>query len=482
MRWASRMMAPVAAAGLLCAVSTAAGAVTTAAGAVHPAPAHAAAPAPVHAGTISGTGVVPGGTRLWVQRFTDSTVSADRDGTGTSVAVSPDRSIVYVTGLTQRIAPKAGQHEATTVAYNALNGSTLWVANYLGSPFSPDGQQSVVVSPDGAKVFVVSELGQQRLVVLAYNALTGAVLWTGLPSSYGVFEATDPVAVSPNSTALFVGGTARGRGASPSHVVYAFDTENGTLYWSASTTLKHPLQHPATSVVVSPDGSTVYESGSAGVVAYNAASGSVLWTVHYKIRWQETDDYLAVSPDSSTAYVTNASYLGSADGPPHIVTTAYNAGTGAQVWSTQYHGPDAATPSGIVVNPAGTQLFVTGDSFDSRNDNTETIGYNADTGAQVWAARSASGWSPSAIALSPDGTQVFVTGSKITGDGGQTAYGTEAYDTATGTQLWAAELAGSTYTRSAAIAVSPDGSRVFVTGGSSTVSGSSYYLTVAYHT
>jgi hypothetical protein len=66
MRLASRMMAPVAAAGLLCAVSTAAGAVTTAAGAVttaaavHSTPAHLAPPSPVRAGTISGTGVAAG--------------------------------------------------------------------------------------------------------------------------------------------------------------------------------------------------------------------------------------------------------------------------------------------------------------------------------------------------------------------------------------------------------------------------------------
>jgi hypothetical protein len=60
MRLASRMMAPVAAAaGLLCAVSTTAGAVTTAA-AVHSTPAHVAPPSPVRAGTISGTGVAAG--------------------------------------------------------------------------------------------------------------------------------------------------------------------------------------------------------------------------------------------------------------------------------------------------------------------------------------------------------------------------------------------------------------------------------------
>jgi WD40 repeat protein len=490
MRLASRMMAPVAAAaGLLCAVTTAAGAVTTTARAVHAAPAHAAGPSPVHAGTISGTGVVPGGTRLWVQRFTGSTGSADRAGTGTSVAVSPDRSIVYVTGITERDVTRRAQREATTVAYNALNGSTLWVASYQGAPFTASGQPAAVVSPDGSKVFVVSQLGQADLVVLAYNAQTGASLWTALINGHeGGFQAADPVAVSPDSSQVFVAATSPGR-FSPSNVAYAFDADTGVQEWSALTTLRHPLTHSVTSITVSPDGTTAYESGTAGVVAYAAATGSVLWTVHYKRRWQDQGDYLAVSPDSSTVYVTNTSDLGDTGYFTHIVTTAYDATTGAQLWATRYHGPATASVHGLAMSPDGSQLFITGAVQNATSccvSHTEIIGYDAVTGAQLWATRSAGGAAPAAIVVSPDGSQVFITGSASADGGVQANYATESYDAATGAQLWAAVTPGQPagYAIPAGIVVSPDGSRVFVTGGvtSTTGSGASYYMTVAYHT
>ena len=71
-----------------------------------------------------------------------------------------------------------------------------------------------------------------------------------------------------------------------------------------------------------------------------------------------------------------------------------------------------------------------------------------------------------AVAVSRDGSAVFVTG----GSDGQNSkdYATVAYNVATGARLWASRYNGpeNNYDEATSIGVSPDGSRVFVTGRS----------------
>ena len=94
-----------------------------------------------------------------------------------------------------------------------------------------------------------------------------------------------------------------------------------------------------------------------------------------------------------------------------------------------------------------------------------------------------------ALAVSPDGTKVFVTGWVVTGPifEEELDYGTVAYDVITGEELWARSYDGPSSEffegdKANAIAVAPDGSRVFVTGDSTGLepSGDSVFATVAY--
>src|SRR5439155_8075615 len=94
-------------------------------------------------------------------------------------------------------------------------------------------------------------------------------------------------------------------------------------------------------------------------------------------------------------------------------------------------------------------------------------------GLELWVAREESptpfGADARAVAASPDGARVFVTGQVNHGDG-LTYYGTVAYNATTGARLWA-----QFFDRGAllppldhpnALQVSPDGTKVFVTGES----------------
>jgi hypothetical protein len=86
------------------------------------------------------------------------------------------------------------------------------------------------------------------------------------------------------------------------------------------------------------------------------------------------------------------------------------------------------------------------------------------------------------IGVSPDGTSVFVTGESFVG--GSSDYVTQAYSAADGIRRWSRRYDGPAHGLDVAadLAVSPDGTSVFVTGASERSTGNSDFATVAYAT
>ena len=102
-------------------------------------------------------------------------------------------------------------------------------------------------------------------------------------------------------------------------------------------------------------------------------------------------------------------------------------------------------------------------------------------GVRLWATRYVGGDNlATALGVRPDGSAVFVTGrGSPTGEHG---FATVAYDTVTGTELWATRDDGpGTYSYATALGVRPDGSAVFVTGFGLGSTGTDA-VTVAYDT
>ena len=270
----------------------------------------------------------------------------------------------------------------------------------------------------------------------------------------------------------------------------------GTQLWAKLYSGPGSSVSSAHSVAVSPDGKTVFVTGGSGVnnaedyttVAYNATTGAQRWVSRYPGGVQAFS--VAVSPDGSTVFVTGESAAGTFSGFDYA-TVAYNAATGAQRWAKLYSGVgiEGGQASWLAVSPDGKTVFVTGDiGVDNGGEDYATLAYNAATGAQRW-VKSYNGTGKSddlaySVAVSPDGKTVFVTGASL----GTSSplpfddYATIAYNAATGAQKWVKRYNGPVNSGNQAysVAVSPDGSTVFVTGGSG-ASGEDYYATVAYN-
>jgi hypothetical protein len=174
-----------------------------------------------------------------------------------------------------------------------------------------------------------------------------------------------------------------------------------------------------------------------------------------------------VSPDASTVFVTGISAGPSGD---DYATIAYRAATGARLWVRRYDGPGGGSDRAFAIglSPDATRLFVTGTSEGVTAEAAATIAYAAATGARLWTARydgpTHSGGGSVALAVSPGGTKVYVTGTAIAWSG-RPIYSTSAYVASNGARAWTAGYAGLRKGADAdGIAVGPSGARVFVTG------------------
>lgn len=371
----------------------------------------------------------------------------------------------------------------------AASGTQLWASRYPGpaAAAGTDQADAAAVRPGGGTVFVTGAInagggrGTVGYGTVAYKAATGARLWARVDGGDG--HAADAVAVNPSGTEVFVAGQGD---------TVAYRASTGTTLWASRYGAGNSIAY---AVAVSPDGSAVFVTGSAPrpgggdtyyTVAYRAAAGATLWTRRYSgpDRTGIDDAYsVAVSPDGTKVFVTGDAQLSNTVPVAEFATVAYNAASGAQLWARQYRSNGAfARASSLAVSPDGSKVVVTGPAGLSNGMiDYQTIAYRAATGTQVWAARYASSGGVAeadTVAVSPDTSRVFVTGWSVDGIG-RHYYTTVAYHAATGTQLWVGRYSG---IYAYQLAVSPDGSKVFVTGQAPGAKpGATDYGTVAYN-
>jgi outer membrane protein assembly factor BamB len=430
-------------------------------------------------------GATPGDV-LWLKRYNGS---ASSDDNASAVAVRPDGSMVFVAGTAT---DTSGNLDYTTVAYNATTGVAVWrrwFNGYSGGGSEPDQANAIAVSPDGSKVFVTGEsysgptTGYDWATV-AYSATTGSQLWVKRYNSVSNdSDFAESLAVSPDGSRLFVAGISENN-SWPTLVAY--NTATAAQLWvrkylAPGTT---QIRGGNATVRVSPDGSKVYLAGTVNTldggdfvtIAYNA-NGNTLWTQRYTngtTKATFTKDGaagFALSPNGSKVFVT-----GRTAPSPYTnwdwQTVAYNATTGAVLWTRQYNGPGADNADSIATSRDGSKVFVTGDSASPTTVDSLTIAYNATTGIQVWSHRvtGATGESDflGVLAVSPDGSQLIMTGSSLTGAALVDDYSTTGLNPVTGAALWSARYNGPGDARddSGSVAISPDSTKAFVTGTS----------------
>ncbi len=369
-----------------------------------------------------------------------------------------------------------------------IAGRKLWQERYDGPRHKRDDAAAVAVSPDGSKVFVTGGSKGSNgygYATLAYDASTGKVLWV---SRFGEPGTASDLAVSPDGSRVFVTGSSAANG-NYDFATVAYESSTGNELWVSRYDGSAHDSDYAAAVAVSPDGATVFVTGTGAeelhdeytTFAYDASTGKTRWVTNYNWLDYSVAQAMSVSPNGSMVFVTGGTFDSRDD---DFLTVAYRASTGKVLWSSTYDGPghfeDYASALGV--SPDGSTVFVAGHSDGSSSTDYATVAYRASTGKRRWVGRDDGpvGGSdyPSALGVSPDGSAVFVTGG-YDGPGGD-GYATVAYDTATKGEMWASRYDGPGGAASArALAVAPDGSSVFVTGAADGPNGYDY-TTLAY--
>jgi PQQ-like domain len=425
-----------------------------------------------------------GGTQRWSASYRFGTSAFS-----TATALSPDGSTVFVTGTTP-LAVGSTRGRFTTLAYDASTGAERWVANYPGGSSPETGQgTALAVSPDGSTLFVTGssvcpssscgDLAFRGYSTVAYDAATGTREWV---ARYGTEGGARSIGVSPDGSTLFVNGSAELGGSA----TVAYDPSTGDQLWAVESDDRAPPLPGALSA--SSDSSMVYVVGTAEVpgactsntgvhtTAYDAADGTVRWSSYHQMA---SDDFcgtatdVGMSPDGSKVFVTG--YGGLSDGSSTYGTgiLAYDALAGTELWARhnddiRVFDGDIAIPLGV--SPDGSKVFVLSNDCDSPCPRKPfvTVAHDVATGDRLWESRYDGGGRGFAndLGVSPDGSAVFVTGQETLPcfdpcQVPQVNAPLVAYDAGTGNERWATTYADNVAT---ALAVSPDGSSVYLAG------------------
>jgi WD40 repeat protein len=284
----------------------------------------------------------------------------------------------------------------------------------------------------------------------------------------GGADSAAAIAAGQGGRMVFVTGRSQGGESGWDYATVGYSAATGAQRWVARYAGPGRSRDAARAVAISPDGRIVFVTGDSGrdaaTVAYRAASGARLWVRRYRgPGYRSLATSIAVSPDGAVVFVTGGSNLSTS--PRSAVdwaftTIAYDAATGARLWTARYSGPGSAHFSSafwalaVAVSPDSARVYVTGTAAAAGNlPSTATVAYDAATGARLW-ARSQCCVHADSMALSPDGSTVFTTSVSEFGP-------LVAYDAATGAKLWEND---SIVAVSPQVAVRPGGHLVAVAG------------------
>jgi len=403
-----------------------------------------------------------------------------------------------------RKAVRVGPHTSVVVALvivasmigipsaHATGGTELWATRTPWPGYSDVAGSAV--SPDGSRVFVTGRIfvsSGDRFQTVAYDA-SGAEVWIRRYRKDGPFNnGATAIGVSADGSMVFVTGFTS-NDTDVDYVTIAYDAGTGTRIWKRQYTPPLTSSDVPAALGVSPAGSTVFVTGESSggptgkdylTVAFAAATGRLLWAARYNLSFRDSARTLSVSPDSSAVFVSGYSV---SDTNLDIETIAYDAATGEQLWKSRYDGPrhQEDQANAMAVSPDGSRVYLTGFSEGSnRARDIVTLAYRASSGALAWVRRyngpADSHDNGKAIAVSPDGSRLFVTGYRK-GHQDRDAE-TIAYSSA-GKRLWLRDYNGPAddLDQGTAIGVSPDGKQVLVAGFRTGAFFDHDYVTLAY--
>lgn len=381
--------------------------------------------------------------------------------TAIGVATDPGNGNVYVLAR-DGCCPLATYD---TLAYDSA-GTLLWHAT---SSTAEDVPAGIVVDPASHDVVVTGSRNVNRHVMYTINySAAGAVLWTrALVPASGRAISVAGIADDGHGRVDVVGTTtANGSG---DYLTAAYRVSTGTTLWHSRYDGPHG-ENSAIAVATDPGKGRVYVTGTSlgtnfqelTTVAYNAATGAQLWTA----RDTGNDDValgLAVDPGTHHVYAVAAN--------SGLMAVHAYAADGTEVWNSGYGQPNAVAGyprAGLAVDASNGQVYVSGDDEVATGSVHTVLAAYSSAGTLLWSRNVHTGPNDLAwdLTADPANHDVYVAAERKAAGGTNLVFATYA-ETESGTAAWSATHASTQAGQDAeptAITVDPTRKQVYVVG------------------
>jgi YVTN family beta-propeller protein len=307
-------------------------------------------------------------------------------------------------------------HDSTVSVFSTATGrqTALWKVGEVAS--------AAVFSPDGSTAYVANEDSQSVTVINVATGMTTATVATGHPLRWMI--------ISQDGSKLYAESY---HGGYENYIV-AIATATNTVSAALGVGVLGPM-------AISPDGKTLYVASdsyqdSAGVLVINTATMTVTTTVS-----TDAANGLSLTPDGKFVY---ANSFGSSSGPYSPNVTVIDTST--NTITTTIPLDPKLTPGYIQISPDGSVAWVS--EFPYTKDESLIAVIQTSTNQVTGSFRLPGGASPGSIVFSPDSTLAYVDiGSAV-----------DVVDVATTKTTSEIESLGAVFTP----AISPDGNTLLL--------------------
>lgn len=198
-------------------------------------------------------------------------------GSGDSLAVSPDGSILYVSIELPDVQNPFQRRDTKLLALSATDGSELWTASYA-TPNTTDRISSPMPTADSSGVCIATHVLPQPATLgplRRLSAVDGSELWA-TPTDFTTWTWK----ISPDGSVVVVGGYV-GNGSFPNGTdlaLQAFDVASGASLWSITSIQANTTDEPI-ELAFAPDGSRLFAHISRRPLTFASTNSSQIASV-----------------------------------------------------------------------------------------------------------------------------------------------------------------------------------------------------------
>jgi DNA-binding beta-propeller fold protein YncE len=396
-------------------------------------------------------------TASYVQSFSVATEEISPTG----LDFKPDGTKMYIVGVS---GDEVNEY-TLSAAWDISTASYVQNFSVATQDSAPNG---IAFKPDGTIMYIVGGSGDaiyEYTLSAAWDVSTA--LYSGISLSVFSRESTpEGIAFKPDGTKMYIVGSG-GDEVNEYTLGTAWSLKTPGFIDSQIFSVATEDSAP-TGIDFKPDGTKMYIVGSAGddVNEYTLSTAWDISTASYVQNFSvatedTTPTEIAFKPDGTKMYIVGS---GGDDVNEYTLSSAWDVSTASYVQNFSVSSQESS-PTGIAFKPDGTKMYIVGTVGDEVNEYTLSAAWDISTASYVQNFSVVSqDTSPDGIAFRFDGFKMFILGSA--GDSVYEYTLSAAWDISTASYVQSFSIEGQDSAPTGIAFKNPDGTIMYIVGGS----------------